>query len=139
MVGGPAPPSLTGSLLYRADLRLCSAVMNMGGGRVQQSTGQVTFVYEPTRADYAKAVRRFTFGTWPGLRGQVFLALFTLALSWTLPTLKGFSPTATAFVMACAVVAVLVTLPGSSPASRGSSTRTWRSTGPVGRSSARTG
>lgn len=111
MVGGPAPPSLTGSLLYRADLRLCSAVMNMGGGRVQQSTGQVTFVYEPTRADYAKAVRRFTFGTWPGLRGQVFLALFTLALSWTLPTLKGFSPTATAFVMACAVVAVLVTLP----------------------------
>ncbi|MEV7439639.1 YcxB family protein [Streptomyces sp. NPDC091204] len=93
--------------------------MNMGGDRVQepteqsteQSTEQVVFVYEPTQDDYAKAVRRFTFGTWPGIRGQIGLAAFTLGLSWVLPTLKRFSPAVTAFVMACAVLTALVTLP----------------------------
>ncbi|MFE9631780.1 YcxB family protein [Streptomyces sp. NPDC006463] len=83
----------------------------MSGDRVQQSTEQVTFVYEPTQADYTKAVRRFTFGTWPGRRSVLFVTAFSLALSWTLPTLKRFSPITTAFVMACAVVTVLVTLP----------------------------
>lgn len=131
-------PVVTG-LLHPADLRLCSAAMNMGGDRVQESTEQAVFVYEPTQDDYTKAVRRFTFGTWPGIRGQIGLAAFTLGLSWVLPTLKRFSPAVTAFVMACAVLTALVTLPGSWPASRGSSTRTWRTTAPAGRSSARTG
>ncbi|MFD9368271.1 hypothetical protein ACFWA6_11275 [Streptomyces sp. NPDC060020] len=89
--------------------------MNMGGDRVQesteQSTEQVVFVYEPTQDDYTKAVRRFTFGTWPGIRGQIGLAAVTLGLSWLLPTLKRFSPAWTAFVMACAVLTALVTLP----------------------------
>ncbi|WP_158754621.1 YcxB family protein [Streptomyces sp. NRRL F-2580] len=93
--------------------------MNMGGDHGQQpaeqsteqSAEQVTFVYEPTLGDYTKAVRRFTFGTWPGIRGQIVLVAFSLGISWLLPTLKGFSPAVTAFVMACAVVAVLVVLP----------------------------
>ncbi|MEU9158776.1 YcxB family protein [Streptomyces sp. NPDC048424] len=93
--------------------------MNRGGEHGQQSaerstersTEQVTFVYEPTRDDYTRAVRRFTFGTWPGIRGQIVLVAFSLGISWLLPTLKGFSPAVTAFVMACAVVTVLVVLP----------------------------
>lgn len=85
--------------------------MNTDGDRIQQSTEQVTFVYEPTQADYAKVVRRFTYGTWPGRRSLLFVTAFSLVVSWGLPTLKGFSPAVTAFVMACAVVAVLVVLP----------------------------
>src|SRR3954452_10734055 len=85
--------------------------MHRGGDHIQ-SAGQdaaITFVHEPAEADYRAAVRRFTYGTWPGRRGLLVPGGLILLVVLVFCELRGFSPAVTALVVFSGVVAAVVT------------------------------
>ncbi|WP_369259215.1 YcxB family protein [Streptomyces sp. R35] len=88
--------------------------MQSGGDHIQ-STGQdaadaaIAFVYEPTPADYEAAMRRYTYGTWPGRGGLIVWPALILVLVFFFCELKGFAPAMTAVVVVAGVVAGVVT------------------------------
>lgn len=84
--------------------------MQSGGDHIQ-SVGPdtaITFVYEPTEADYLAAVRRFTYGTWPGRGGLVVPPALVMLVALFFAELRGFSPEVMALMAVCGAVAGVV-------------------------------
>ncbi|MGW8766046.1 YcxB family protein [Streptomyces sp. NPDC055815] len=67
----------------------------------------VTFVYEPTEADYRAAVRRLRFGTWRGLGGVAVLLVVAELLASYRAWRGGFSPAGVTVWAACLLVVLV--------------------------------
>ncbi|WP_406387204.1 YcxB family protein [Streptomyces sp. NBC_00211] len=89
--------------------------MHTAGDPVEQPrtdrTAVAEFVYDPAPSDYRTAVRRFTFGTWPGRRGMMVGPVVGLGLAVAISQLKGFSPTESAFVIGAVTLSLFFILP----------------------------
>ncbi|MFF2193566.1 YcxB family protein [Streptomyces sp. NPDC058157] len=83
--------------------------MQTGGDT--SGTTTIEFVYDPTPEDYRTAFWRFHFATWPGRGSLVTGPVVGLGLGSLICWLRGFSPTATAFVLVSVTLSLCVITP----------------------------
>lgn len=84
--------------------------MHNGGDHIRSAEHDtaLAFVYEPTEADYQAAVRRCSYGTWPGRGGLLVPPDLILLLVLFFAELRGFAPAVTALMIGCGAIAGVV-------------------------------